>query len=359
MKRLIGFSLFIIITFGVFLYVANRKRNYELTYEVDGYQISERYSVDDNNYFFKAVSPDGEYNFVMAHDYSKKRKIVNKVNVINNEGAKCVNLNFFKDSLTPYICLIDGEYYDAYKLGLQEEAGYSEIANTSQIGIYNKDYQYYIWNGYGLTDLLKNKEYKFLKNEVYDNTLAYQLDNYLLIADYDDTREFSKIYLFDSKANKISEINFDNRISFNSYFMGDYKGLVYLIDRKNKIQYAINPEKKSIAITSDENGAFYYDDKEDEIGVNKLVYNDIYFKKTHLVNYELDNNNLYYHFININDKILISDEVTGGLIRQNNDTLFYIDEDTLYKYDLYKGRVVLLKYFEWNFSFKNKIFIFD
>lgn len=358
MKRLISLVLFVCLLVVGFLLFSNRKKDYEISYNKDDFAITEKFAKDKNNYTFSLVYNDTKFDFAINHKYTKRRKLINKINFQNDDDNLCVSINVFDNDL-PAICYKDKVYYDAYLGGLFEEKEAKKIDTVSQIDVYNNNYNYYIWNGYGLSDILKNKDFNFLKKESYDNPLSYQLHNKLLIADYDAEREFSKFYVFDASNNKIDELTFDFKISFNSYFMGDYDDLIYLFDKKNKVQYSVNLEKKELKIVSDNEGAVIYRDGWDNIGLNKLVYNDIYFENTNLVNYTLEKDDLYYGYQNSDIKIKFDENDITAILDVDNDDVFYLKKDSLYKYNLKEGKTLLLSYFEWNFSYSNKIFIFD
>lgn len=358
MKRLVYFGLFVLGLIILFLIFANRVKNYELLYEMNDYQIQESYNKKDKKYYFNLSFQDDKYDFAIDKKYSKKRRIIDKIDLIEEDNIKCVNITVDKYK-TPYICKKDNVLMDAYLAGIKEETEDKLIKEVNKISIY-EDGNYYLWNGYGLTSINDNKEYNFLAKESYDNNISYQYKEYLLIADYDASREFSKFYIFNSKDKKISEFEFEEKISFSSYFMGDVDNNIYLFDKKNKVQYKIRIGKKnSIEKVSTNEAANIYDDGWDTISLNKLVYNDIYFKNSNLVNYSLDDMKLYFNYIKSKQLILIDQDEISGIIHINNDDVYYLKKDTLYRYNYLSGKSKVMSYFEWNFSYNNKIFIFD
>lgn len=358
MKKLISLVVFIIILIVFYLLFLNKKMDYEVVYSKDDFEIIERYKKDNSNYYFALIQDNVHFDFVVNNKYSKARKLIEKINIKEDNDYTCVSIEVFNKDI-PFICNKDNLYYDGYIANIMEENESKKIKEISQISVYNDDYDYYLWNGYGITSILDNKEYNFLKNESYDNNLSYQMHEYLLVADYDSSREFSKFYVFNSKSKKISEFKFDYNISFNSYFMGDYDDLIYLFDKKNKVQYRINVKKNKIDITSDTNGALIYVDGWDTIGLNKLVYNEMYFKNTSLINYSYLKGSLFYNYMSSDINILFDQDGVSTLLDTENNEVFYLKKDSLYKYNINEGKTLLLSYFEWNFSYSNKIFIFN
>lgn len=358
MKKLVYFGIFVLGLISLFLIFSNRVKNYEINYEKSGFNIKESFKKSEKKYYFELSSKDEIYNFVINKKYSKKREIIEKIDLQEKDEVKCVNITV-NNQETPYICNKNGLLIDAYLGGIKENQDDKKIKEVNKISIY-KDGNYYLWNGYGLTNIIDNNDFNFLKKESYDNNLSYQFKEYLIIADYDSSREFSKFYIFNSKTNKISEFEFEYKISFSSYFMGDVDNAIYLFDKKNKVQYKINiGNKQKIEIVSNNEYANFYSDGWDTISLNKLVYNDLYFNKSNLVNYSLDNNKLYFNYINSKQKILLDEEEVSGIIRASGDDVYYLKKDTLYKYNYLNGKSKVMSYFEWNFSYNNKIFIFD
>lgn len=357
MKRLICFGVFILVLVILFFGFTYRVKNYELTYDMDDFNIYESFNKNDKKYYFKLISGDLEFDYVLDKKYSKKRRIVDKINVIEDDDTKCVSIKVDKVD-SPYICIKDNEFMDSYLAGIKEYDDAIKQKEVNQIAIYKLG-NYYLWNGYGLTDIIENKEYNFLKNESYDNNISYRYKEYLIIADYDSTREFSKFYIFNSKTKKIEEFEFEFKLSTSTYFMGDINDYIYLFDKKNKVQYRMKIGKKNnIEVTSKGEAAFYYDDKDDTISINKLVYNDVYFNKSNLVNYSLNEDKLYYNYQKSNQLILIDSDVSSIIYISDND-VYYLKKDVLYSYNYLTGKTKIMDYFEWNFSYNNKIFIFD
>ncbi len=357
MKRLVYFGLFILFLIILFLFFAYRVKNYEVAYEKDGYHVVEKFNKDENNYYFNLSVNDEVYDFVINKKYSKKRNIIDKINVVEDDNLKCISIKVGKID-APYICSKSGSLQDGYLAGVNEEKEAKLQKEVNQISIYEEG-NYYLWNGYGLTNIIDNKEYNFLDNESYDNNIAYHFKEYLLVADYDASREFNKFYIFNSKNNKIEEFEFEYKLSTSTYFMGDVGDDIYLFDKKNKIQYKINMKKSPrIDIVNEGEVGKFYDDAWDTISINKLVYNDVYFKKSNLVNYSLSDGRLYYNYLKSKQLVLIDTDISS-IIYINDADVYYLKKDVLYRYNYITGKEKLMNYFEWNFSYNNKIFIFD
>lgn len=360
MKKYTIFIITILVIIIAYVYISHRPKDYEVSYEKDVFSIKEMYTKDNKVYTFSLKNKEQVFHFLLEDKYSNRRKIVDNIEVINKDNITCVQIMVNKQ-VPPAQCYKGNTAIDPYLTGLEEFSNEKnqKISEYENITIYNDSYTYLVWNNYGITDILDKKEYKFLSNESYNNILSYQIDEFLLIADYDSPREFKKIYLYDTKKKKIDKIEFEYKISTSSYFMGNVGNDVYLFDRKNKVQYKININKKTISISSDDEGALYYDGTFKTEVLSKFVYNDLIFNKDNLYNYSLENKYLYLNLFGSDKKIKVTDKEINYLVYQNHDEIYYISQDTLYHYTPFTGENVLLSYFEWNFNYQNKVFVFN
>lgn len=353
-KFYIFITIILMIIFTYFIMVTNSK-NYKVDYEVDNFKIEEKYNKKTKLYSFTIKNKDEKFLFVADNNYSNKRKLIKSIDYIDNDTYYCLKpvIKGFKFN---YICY-DGEYKDEYVSGLKTQEKQKKLKTVNNIDVFNKKFNYYVWNGYGITDILSNKKYNFLDREQYDNQLSITTDSYILFVDYEQTHTFDRFYIFDVNKKKMIEWNIKFDIDFDSYFMGVIDDYIYLFDRKNVIQYKINIEKKKIEVTSDNNGALYFDKEWSNKPIKELKYKDYYMADDYLYDYFIKDKKLYLNINNSLD-ILISKKEIKDIIYKDNDKVFYLVDDTIYCYQYGNGELILLKDFEWNFSYKNKIFIF-
>ena len=139
--------------------------------------------------------------------------------------------------------------------------------------------------------------------------------------------------------------------------MGNVENKVYLFDRKNMVQYKIDIIDKEIEICSDGDGALFYDNEWVNKPIKELKYKDYFMNNDNLYRFMIRDNKLYLNIDNTND-ILVSNKQIKDILYVNEDTVYYLVDQTVYSYNLKTGEVPLIKDFEWNFSYKNKIFIF-
>ena len=353
MKKYIRLLIVIIILICIFIYFKNKAINYEIDYVIDDYQVKEKYDKK-NKYYSYTVDKD-EYTFYFAinHSYLSKRKLVNKVNSINNDDQLCINVET-KIGNTETICEKNKEYEN---LSLKEDIKYETIDNYEDIKIYDKSYEYYEWNGYGLTNIVTKKEYKVLEKESYNNSLSYKYDNYVLFANYDEKNEFNKFYIFNVKTKKFNVLKLKKAISYDSYFQGVYKEKIYLFDRNKSTQYSIDLKKKQITKTSDSEGAIYFDGEVSHKPLNNFKYNDLYFKNTNTISFYIENNILYYSYLGSDIKIKMLSNVQE-ILSIKDDKVIYLSDGIVYEDGIKSSMRPLLESMEWQFHNSSIIYVF-
>lgn len=359
MKKYLLFLIITIIFIILYFFFINGEESYSINYELNNYKVVETYDKDNKFYKFEIMTDELNIDFVYDGKYTKSRKIINKINKKDINEYVCYQLKFNNNDKTEFVCIDDNKNYVSSNIANNYTNNDKVLSSKNNIEIYNDSYDYYLWSGFGFKEVNSGTNFKFLKNESYDNNLYYIYNDTLLIADYDQNRTFNKFYLFNTKEKSIEEFEFDFNISFDSYFMGDYKDYIYLFDKKNSVQYKINIEKKKISISSDKNGGFFYDYKESTKSLKELKYKEVTFNKYYLYNYVLIDNALYLKYFNSDINIKVTNRSVDSIIQIDNKDVYYLSEDTLYHYSVNGNEEILLKYFEWNFSSNDKIFIFN
>jgi hypothetical protein len=105
-------------------------------------------------------------------------------------------------------------------------------------------------------------------------------------------------------------------------------------------------------------GKVYQNNEWQKIKINKIITDKINFEYSTLYTYKLEDNTLYLYQKNMNKKIKISDKSVKNIVSVNNDEVYYIADDKLYKYDFSYGEEEILEYFELNFNYNNMIFVY-
>lgn len=352
MKKSISFIIILVLLFFCYFSILNKAKDYELEYKINSYTIKESYSKKYKSYYINIYNDDTDYSFSSSKKYSSKRNIVKNIDVKENNGVTCIkpiveSMNF------DYICNKNNEYF-VEKYDVLNKTNSKKIDSFE---VFDENHGYYVWDGYGIKNVVTKKEIHFLDKEHFDNSLSFKGDNFMLFADYDGLYSFKKFYYVDIKKNEVSEIVSSYDISFDSYFLGIYKNKIYLFDRKNMQEYSIDIKKKVISIVSKKELGVYFDGSLKDIAISKLKYENLYFDYKSRVNYSIENNKLYMYYKNSHDKILLTNLSVKSIISYDDEYIYYLSDDSVYLYNS-NGNTLLVSNFDWKFNYLNRIFIF-
>ncbi len=368
MKKINILRLLLIISFIVFIYYYFRPKKYETNYIVDNYNIKEIY---DDAYYFDISDENYSFKYYYPIKYQTKRKLINKVHTFKNNNHYCIYFDIEKYDDFP-MCyrnkelidyrLIDDPKFKEYLDG-KVNINYNYI-NTKFDNI-NLYYGYKsiiaIWN-YKEVLYIKNdiiKRINILKRDVVDNSLMAIANKYLFIPNYDQNNNFDEAYIINLESGVKKLWKMTNSINYESYVLGDLDNKIYVVDKKERLEYELDLEKELIKIISTEDGlAKIYDNGWKEIALNKLLVNNYSFNKQKN-NYSIEENKLYVINPYTKNKMRISNIEDPIIIFEQNDDIFYLNDDNLYIYNNQLGEVNIINYYDWKFNKNNKIFIYN
>ncbi len=365
-KKLKRFLLFVIFLIIIYLIIYLIPKNYEFKYSVDKYDVIEKYSKKDKNYYIKINDNKSDYEFYQLSNYKHSRKIIKNIKKYESNDTICIVIN--NDIISNNILCKKGDQYIDYHLTedvLPKKyfSNYKELNKSyKEINIkYLDNHNYYVWNykGFFAINTEKNDKIEVFKNDIYNISLNYQYKNYLLIVNYDENYNFKKFKLLNFKNNEISEIEYKEDIAYSARFLGAYKNSIYLLDEKNNVEYEINVKKKKVyKIASNKQNGKIYNNGWKNISVEKINKSKISFEDNNKFEYYFNDNGLYLKIDTFKQPIKLSDKSIKTIISSSLDEVFYISEDKLYKYDFKYGEIEILDYFELNFNYENMIFVY-
>ena len=344
----------IILLFSLFIYFYLRKTSYELEYTIDDFKVLEKYDKELETYYFSIFYKDKTYNLVSLDKYSNKRRLIEEITVTENNEDTC--LSFKTTDINLYnICSNDDGYY-LENINQTSELNIKDTYENISIGDID-DATYMLWNYHDFIYLNKgdHKKITLFNTDIYNLSLTYAYDNYLIIPDYEQDFIYDNVDVINTNNGKINNIKLRFEVYFNSYFMGDYKNRVYLYDLRENQEYYIDMKKEEIYKTDRE---ILVDGDWQNVSNQTIQSEKPTFSEKSSVNYVLLNNSLYQSILNAEDNNLVSNRFVSVLVKVNGMDVYYISDDTLYKYNPYDGEVALLKYSEWNFNYQNMVFIF-
>ncbi len=119
------------------------------------------------------------------------------------------------------------------------------------------------------------------------------------------------------------------------------------------------PHKKKMRIVAKSNNqaTIYEEGQISKVSLTKLINKEQTFTYKENYKYQLINNQLYLSYLDSSNKIKVSNQKIDTIISTYEENVYYLIDDTLYKYNLKYGEVKLIQYSDWEFNYKNLIFI--
>ena len=346
--------IIIILLFSLFIFFYLRKTSYELEYTIDDFKILEKYDKELEAYYFSILYKDKTYNLVSLDKYTNKRNLIKEITATEDNEDTC--LSFKTSDITLYNICSNNEGY--YLENIDQTSEFKENDSYENISIGEiDDLTYLLWNYHDFIYLNNNdhKKITLFNTDIYNLSLTFAFDNYLIIPDYEQEFIYDNVYVINTNNGRINNIKLRFEVYFNSYFMGHYKNRVYLYDLRENQEYYIDMKKEEIYKTDRE---ILVDGDWQNVSNQTIQAERPTFSEYLNVTYVLEDNLLYQSIPNKDELILVSNRLVSALVKVNGLDVYYISGDTLYKYNPYNGEVALLKYSEWNFNYQNMVFIF-
>ncbi|MBO5375714.1 MAG: hypothetical protein J6A52_02575 [Bacilli bacterium] len=365
--------------------------NYTLTVNDENVEINERYEKKGklNHYFLNINYQNNNYFFEIDNHFNKQKEIVKKINVAEFDDYLCISIDYINDYSSTPICSKDGNLYSY--LTLKDKYDFSSmiknnpLKDKSDTSTYsditiNKDYlsdnEIILIYNYKEIVKIKNDDIKQLKFSSYDdykNTYGALVGEYYIIPKNNNTPEYSAYITYNLTTDVIKDIEIPNKMSKQLYINGIHDNKLYLFDKSKLIQYEVDPYNNTMNIvgTTEKDGVLYKDGELTNISVYELNNSTVTFSEdiseyssiTYDKIFALDKyaiyikgNNFYKVYKEQLDKpILLFSDSNFKEVKVKEDEIYYIKEDTLYKYTEY-GIVDLIKREEFKYNSKN---IFD
>ncbi len=358
-KKFLFFTILLTIII-LFSYLKLKSYTYKTSYALNSFKIEEKFNKNINEYTFLINYKDTIYPYNFKNKYIRKKELINDIRIYTKDAEICIlpisnYLDFYpicqKDTnLTLYnlssIEINDYKYEEITKKELQHDKLKINYLNNHNYLLYNYKGFYFIKNN-------EIKDIELFNKDEYTLNLTYELDKYIIIPDYNKEYYFDKLFIINKENGNLKEIKFDYDISFNSIFLGDYKDNIYLLDKKEKQEYKINIKKLTITKSD---YLILKNNKLEKTTYKNIVNNNLIFDNKKTTNYELIDSKLYQVIENY--KILITNYEVDKIIKEEDNTIYYLVKDNLYMYNNTYGEVLLINNFEWNFNNTNMIYIY-
>jgi len=358
--------LVFLIALIIFLISLFKNKSYSLEYDIGDFRISENFDSKENLYYYEIAYNKTKYNFIYSSEYLKDKKLISDIKKYEEDNYLCLSIESSSIKNNP-LCSKDDEVIDVHLVpeSLQKKLNINSISEEEttyeNYKIYNTDNKVLIWSYKGFNYLNKTEPefIKLFNKDIYNMPLTTKINNYILIPDYNESYSFNKIYLLNLENLKIEDWNLEYDISFDSYALGYNDKSVFIVDKKNEIEYELVPHKKKMRIlaTSNKNGLIYKNGTSEEISMKKLVTTEYEFTYPNNYHYYLEDKTLYLTYLDYSIPTKISNNEVDSIVHIKEDNIYYLVKDTLYKYNLYYGEVKLIEYDDWEFNYNNLIFL--
>ncbi len=339
-------------------------KSYIKEYKINDVLVKEKYDKNLKSYVYQFIYNDEDYVFALTKDYSWKRKLVKKIDVLANDDETCLlvksnEINFYplcrdKNEQIAYLLVSDKMKEN---FSFWPSISYSDEVNYNDITIYNYFYHnYYIWNyrGFDYLNTTSNTKIELFDKDVYNPKLIVQTDDYLLVPDYNTNYYFNKVYIINALNGKVSSWDLSKDVYFDSMVLGIIGNEIYLLDKHENVEWKIDVAKKKMTNvgTLSKKGLFY-DNEWQKLSLNKIIEKKE-FKGLKAMDFVNENGLKAI----IMDKTVKIKNADVKIIRKTNESVYYLVDDVLYEYSFGNGEIKLLSKFEWNFNNQNTIFIF-
>ena len=392
----VAFCYQIIVTF----FITEHEINYSLiASDQRHYTISEKYQRDGERYYYSFLikSKNKHYTTAVFNDFNKQDRVITDIKYYKKNNLQCIFPIYKRNHTFDVACLLDNQQVSPFYLlesGNSDflfiskkfsEEGYDEqyykleenITEEENLSIYYeyipKNYLFAIWNYRGIyiinSDGIENKV--FLNEDHYENNLSIVAGKYYVTVNTDDEEEqlnYNQIILYNLQDGGKSLVEVD--LSQDSYFNGTFNDKVYITDPKAKVQYVLDPSKKTIQEVNQPkeiiNSQLKNADKDffDSLHVDNNKVNNKKISSLYDITDIKKNGEDYYFKTKDGElyRVIQNDYEHPILLCQfddikewqvHDDGLSFIVDDTLYFYSDIYGVKPVVKNLEFKYNYKN------
>lgn len=336
---------------------------YQITYKINNYKITEKYI---NKKLIFEINGDNYFVIDLYKSRHFKKKLITKINKYEKEDYVCYKvliknneekLNCFKNNESISSYLIDNNEL-LNMLGINKFEFNTENENFKFYESLDKDTYIALWNYKGFYIMNNNEmtEFNLFKNTRYDNSLAFQFKENLILPNYDREHEFNEFKKINLKTSKIESIKSEYTFDYDSYISGTNNKSIFMFDNKYFKLYEINIKKNKITEVGNQIDGYIKIENNKKVKATKKEYkNKITYFKKEKSNYLLDDALYKIYDKKYKEKIFDSNEIK--ILKEYKNNLYFLHKEDLYLYDGSKI-IKILHYFEFNFNSNDMIYIF-
>lgn len=412
MKRVLMFTiflgvLFLTYQFLVMLFVSNHHISYRLEEKEQVFFVQESYTLENkkHDYYFEIETKGHHFTFHNTSNLNKKKQVIQKIEYFESGNLSCIYpvLGKGKENKQNDILCTDqsGKLYDYSYLKQQNNLVVNafvqrlqqlEYLNPSwkeenkkevfaKLTIYPenmlKDYYIALWNYRGVDVISQNSRHSFplVKKDRYENTHSRLIDKYYILPNYDQKYDFTDWIILDIVEWRESKLSMKGKVSFDSYINGIVGDELYLLDKNNKIQYAINPitEKIRIVGNAELNGQYYENGAWETRNIYDFINQELYFVDEITLSeleqqygkMDIKQSGRTYYFKTEDGKIYLTfqDHLDQAVLlfqdpkmvdwKVEEGVIYFLSDSTIYQYDEYSGLKPVIESNELRYNYKN------
>lgn len=392
-KQLICITILLLIVLCFILLIFKiTKKSHKVNYEVGKYTIKEVYQ--NNQYDILVKKGKNNYFYTINNEFGKNKKIIIDIKKVDSNDLKCIIPIYKKNNTKRIYCILDNKQVSIDYLNQIDNNDYKDVENKikklgikipndntkkktyKEINYYQKNFndeKLILWNYKGIYVLGKDGEIyqKILKKDLYDNIMSCTVDKYFVLFDNSSVKGIENVYYYDLKKNKLKSFKLDKKVSKNTYINGVVDNLIYITDKKNKIEYTVDitHEKINDVDKNQTEYVLYQNGKKSVLSKSDFLAKEQYFNDYKIENEKIDSTELreygqYYYYFNGNDfyKTKKGQEQYSTLLFQmydvkewfvKNDTIYLTKQDSIYSYSEATGMKKLIEYNELRYNYKN------
>ena len=404
MKKAISLTFILVLIILVYQFFAGMiKTGHEVNYVVE--KENNKFSVveklENNKYYFDVNNNGFDYVFSVDNQFGKRKEIISDVLVTGDTNFQCIYPIYLNNIESNIVCSDKSNIYsyesvktkdlvvnfvkylkdNNYNSTSFEEDKYYSPSNASGIE-YHKEYINEViamWNYRGITVMNNKTSYttELLPFDRYENTLGVTVGKYFVMPNYINNNlfEIDGFYIINLKTNDQDLVKLDFIMSDKSYVNGIVDNKIYIFDKNNMKQIEINVKNKEINVVSNGDVAKYYDNEFIDRNIYDFKNSDIKFNninKEEVKNYNTNNvyqsndsyfvyeNNTMYQIYknNLDKKIILFYGKNLKEIQVIKNNIYYINGNTLYRYNDKYSIKKLLTYSELKYNYKNIVNIY-
>lgn len=369
-SAIIIMCLILIAAIALIILVISKTHSYSVEYNIEEFGISENYDRTEKLFYFEITYNNIDYNFIYNSKHIKEKKLIKNIAKYEKDDYICLQIESDYVSSNPLCSNKEGlidyhlvpedikkEFNDYHETTPKDETTYENYK------LYDTENKILIWSYKGF-NYINNNDISFIKlfdKDIYDIPHATKINNYIVIPNYEQEYNFNEVYIIDLDSSEIDKWTLDYDISYDSYVLGINDKSIFLIDNKAKREYELVPHKKRMRIVASSNrqGVVYNNNIQEKVSMNKLISSNYTFTMKNNYKFNIQDNTLYLSYLDKEIKTKISTQEISSIVHIKEDTVYYLVDDTLYKYNIKYGETKLVTYSEWEYNNKNLIFIND